>query len=202
MCRLDQAYGAARRPPVKPARHSPSPSLGSCWHASALPRTPTYELRGGGTAIAPCSSRARGAPCPICRHCSRHSARRRSRGRGAAFPSPGDWGCATRVPGCSSPWWLPPSAPLIAPTCRRSSRRSNRGTCRGRLGACVRLPMWPSSSGPACRRGGASAHARSWMARPVGRLSGRVCGGRRPSKACPAPAGSPPWATMTHGWPG
>jgi hypothetical protein len=101
ICRICPVYGSARRPIVKPVRHSLSTSLHSCWHASALPCTPTWPMRGGGMGIAPFSSRPRAVPGLIPRLCRPPSASRRSSGLGAAFPSPGYWGCSTRAPVCS-----------------------------------------------------------------------------------------------------
>ena len=54
----------------------------------------------------------------------------------------------------------------------------------------VRMPMWPSSSRPACMRCGASVRARWSISRRIGPLSGRACGGRLPSKAFHGRAGS------------
>ena len=55
---------------------------------------------------------------------------------------------------------------------------------------------WPHrrpSAAPSVRRAvpcGTSARASWSLSRPVGRWSGRVCGGHLPSTACPAPAGA------------
>jgi hypothetical protein len=78
MCRICRADGSARRPMVKPARHSPSTSLGSCGHGSAPPGRPAPQTRGGGTGLAPVSSRGPVAPCLIPRRDRRRSASRRS----------------------------------------------------------------------------------------------------------------------------
>src|SRR5262245_26200650 len=74
--------------------------------------------------------------------------------------------------------------------------------CGDVLVAYVPTPLSPSSSRLACTPCGASAPDRSWISRPGGPWSGRVCGGRRPSNAFHALVGSPRSASMTHSWPG
>jgi hypothetical protein len=64
-CPTSQAYASVHRLTVKRARNSPSTSLASCEHASALPCSPTCQMQGGGTGITPLWSMARAAPCPI-----------------------------------------------------------------------------------------------------------------------------------------
>jgi hypothetical protein len=96
-------------------------------------------------------------------------------------------------------------APLLTHTWHRSRRcirPSNQGMCWWPIGASVRMPMWPSSSRPACLRCCASARDTLSISRPVGRWSGRVCGGHLLSKACPAPAGSKRSASTTNSWRG
>jgi hypothetical protein len=155
-------------------------------------------MRGGGTGIAPFSSMDLAAPCPIPRHYSRRSASRRRSGLGAAFPSPGYWGCSTRAPVCSSSWSSRPSSPTISPTCGRFIRAYTPVTCSWPIGACVPMPISRSFPKPAYMPYCASAHDRWWILRRGGPLSGRVCGGRRPSKVSHDHAGTPRWVPTTN----
>jgi hypothetical protein len=60
--------------------------------------------KGDGMAIAPFWSMARDAPCPIRLPDKKRLASRRSNGLGAAFLSPGSWGCSMPAAVCSSSW--------------------------------------------------------------------------------------------------
>ena len=90
-----------RRPTVKPAPDSRCASLTSSWSASAAPCSDPPWTKGGGMVIAPFSSMARDARCPIRLPSRTRSANRPSSGRGAAFPWRTSWGCSMRAPVCS-----------------------------------------------------------------------------------------------------
>ena len=100
-CPSGPACASGRRPPVKRAPHSrsaSSPSSSTVWEGSYRPAS---QAKAGGTATARAWSTAREAPGLIPRPDRRLSASRRRRGRGAASPGRGAWGCAMPAPGCS-----------------------------------------------------------------------------------------------------
>ncbi len=147
------------------------PPLGALRQRGAAIR---LGAKGDGMATAPCWSMARDAPCPIRRPDKRRLASHRSNGLGAAFPSPGSWGCSMPAAVCSSSWSSRLSSPTTLLKCRRCIRAYKKEMCWFPIGVCVRMPMWPSSSRPASTPCSASARARWWISHRRGPLSGRA----------------------------
>jgi hypothetical protein len=100
-CPTCRACGSRRRHTVKPARGSCGASLTVSWSASAAPCSDRPWTTAGGMGIAPASSMARDARCPICLPSRRHLANPQHSGRGAAFPWRTCWACSMPAPGCS-----------------------------------------------------------------------------------------------------
>ena len=101
ICPICRACGSVRQRTVKPVPNSRYASLTSSSSVSAARCSDQPRTTGGGMVIAPSSSMAQAARCPILLPSRPRSASRRSSGRGAAFPWRGCWGCFMPAPGCS-----------------------------------------------------------------------------------------------------
>jgi hypothetical protein len=187
LCPLCQACGSVRRPPVKLAPHARHVSSPSASNVSEAWCRPAPRAKAGGRATARLWSMARDAPCPILRPYRTPSASRRRNGLGAAFPSPGSWGCSLPAPVCSSSWWSRPSSPTISPRCRRCIRPYTQGTGSWPIGACVPTRISPASSRLACMPCGAADACRQRS--PTIALAHRF-GTPRPTRGVVAPEDS------------
>jgi hypothetical protein len=125
ICPSCRACHARRRPPVKPVPDSRYASLLSLWSASAAPRSDPPWMKGDGMVIAPSSSRAREARCPIRLTSRTRSAHRRSGVTAGADPGP------------AQPDYV---AELLAPVARSTARSS--GQC-DRLARLAHPPPSP-----------------------------------------------------------
>ena len=202
ICPICRACGSVRRPTVKPAPDSRCASLLSSWSASAASVQPSLGRR----AVAWPSHLSRrwlGCSMPDTPALQEAFGQPTEQRPGCGFPVAHLLGLFHAGTGVLLKLVVAPllthdlaQVQAVHPTL------SSQGMCSWRIGACVPMPISPSSSRPACMPCSASARARLWISRRAGRLSGRACGGRLPSKAFHGPAGSKRSASMTNSWRG